>query len=61
MHNKYIKPETSIVTISSSPLMMTTSGETGGAGTGTGSAGDNTPDLSEGRRGQWGDLWYENV
>ena len=38
-------------------LMTTTSGEQGNAGTGEGSAGDETEDLVIGRRGTWGTLW----
>ena len=33
--------------------MTVVSGETGNVGTGEGNAGDETPDLSSGRRGEW--------
>lgn len=43
--------------IESPQLMITTSGETGETGTGSGTVGDTTPDLVRRRRGTWGDLW----
>ena len=37
--------------------MTTISAETGGANVGNKPVGGNTPDLSNGSRGEWGDLW----
>lgn len=53
----YIKPETEILEFASELLMLTASGETDGAGTGDGSADDSDPELSNYRRGVWGNRW----
>ena len=37
--------------------MTTTSAEQGGVNVGNRPVGGNTPDLSAGSRGEWGDLW----
>lgn len=52
----YIAPAIDTVEIEAELLMLTTSGETGEAGTGSGSAGDG-PELANDRRGSWGNLW----
>lgn len=57
MKKNYVKPEFEAVEIEIESLMTTTSGEQGNAGTGEGSAGDETEDLVIGRRGTWGTLW----
>ena len=38
-------------------LMLTASSEQSSVGTGSGTAGNDTPDLSNKRRGTWGNLW----
>ena len=53
----YIAPEMEVVAFESEVLMNITSGETDGAGTGEGSAGDGDPDLTHRRRGTWGNFW----
>ena len=57
MKKRYMAPEATNVELALSPVMTTVSGETGNVGTGDGTAGDNTPDLSAGNRGDWGNLW----
>ena len=54
---KYIVPRVEIVEIVAPQLMLVASGETGGVGSGGGSVGDDTEDLSTTRRGTWGNLW----
>ena len=54
---KYIAPRVEIVEIGAPQLMLVASGETDSTGTGGGSVGDDTEDLSTTRRGTWGDLW----
>lgn len=56
---RYIAPQLEIVTLDTPVLMLTASGETGSAGTGSGSVGDETEDLSTRRRGTWGNLWEQ--
>ena len=56
----YLKPEVEIIEFASESLMLIASGETDGAGTGEGSADDGEPELSNGRRGVWGNRW-ENL
>ena len=56
----YIAPEIETIEFASEVLMNITSGETDGAGTGEGSAGDGDPDLTNYcRRGTWGDFWSQ--
>ena len=57
MKNKYKNPEIVVVELESSPLMTVVSGEQGSAGVGSGSAGNETPDLSTQKRGEWGNVW----
>ena len=60
MSKQYIAPITEVVEIETPQLMLTISGEQDGVGTGSGSAGNGTPDLANDRRGRWGNLWEEN-
>lgn len=46
-----------IVELDAPGLILAASGETGSAGTGGGTVGDDTEDLSTTKRGTWGDLW----
>jgi hypothetical protein len=57
MKQNYIKPEIETIEFAAEVLMNVTSGETDGTGTGEGSAGDNDPDLTNHRRGVWGNRW----
>ena len=58
MKKTYLSPETLDVKLLSEPLMNITSGETGSAGTGEGSAGDDDSEEAAGKhRGSWGNLW----
>ena len=57
MKKIYLTPEVINVTLQTSPVMTTTSGEQDSAGTGSGNAGNGTPDLSAGKREDWGNLW----
>lgn len=57
MKKKYSVPETIDVELASEPLMNAVSGETTGAGTGEGSAGDGDPEVAGKHRGDWGNLW----
>lgn len=57
MKKQYIKPAVEIVEIEQETLMLTASGEQTNAGTGSGTAGDDTPNLSNKHRGTWGNLW----
>lgn len=59
MKKEYLEPTVEVVEFASEILMNTASGETGSAGTGEGSAGNN-PELSVGHRGAWGNLWGED-
>ena len=52
----YIAPAIEAMEVEYESLMATISGETGGAGVGSGTAG-NGPELVNKRRGSWGDLW----
>ena len=54
---KYIAPQMEIVEFDAPQLILAASGETTGAGTGSGSVGDETEDLSTTKRGTWGNLW----
>ena len=53
----YIKPKAELIELASESLMLITSGETDGAGTGDGEADDNDPELTHRRRGTWGNFW----
>ena len=57
MKKNYLNPEFNVISLVSEPVMTVVSGETGNVGTGEGNAGDDTPDLSSGKRGEWGSLW----
>ena len=57
MKKQYVKPRFEIVEIEHEALLLTASGEQGNVGTGGGTAGNETPDLSNGHRGSWGNLW----
>ena len=57
MKKRYIAPITEVLEMETPQLMLTISGEQGGVGTGSGSAGNGTPDLVNNRRGRWGNLW----
>lgn len=57
MKNKYSSPKCIEFTLTSEPLMNVVSGELGNAGAGNGTVGNNTPDLANRRRGEWGNLW----
>lgn len=54
---KYIAPRMKVIELEVQETILVVSGETGSAGTGGGSVGDETEDLSNRRRGEWGDLW----
>ena len=56
MKKYYVKPAIEAIEVQHEALMMTVSGEQSSVGTGNGTAGDDTPGLSNERRG-WGDLW----
>ena len=56
MKKLYIIPTIEIVWLETENLMMTTSGETGGVGTGKGDA-DFGPELTKERRVGWSDWW----
>ena len=51
MKKRYVKPVMEVVEIENEILMMTMSGEQGSTGTGSGTAGNDTPDLSNRHRG----------
>ena len=57
MKKDYVKPTLEAVEVEFESLMTTTSGEQGSTGVGSGSAGDETDDYTNGRRGSWGNLW----
>ena len=57
MKKQYIKPAVEIIEIEQEALMLTASGEQTNASTGSGTAGNDTPDLSNKRRDTWGNLW----
>lgn len=57
MKQQYVKPAIESIEVQHEALMMTVSGEQDNVGTGNGTAGDETPGLSRGRRGSWGNLW----
>ena len=57
MKKGYKKPSAFAVQLETEVIMTTTSAETGSANVGNKPVGGNTPDLSNGYRGEWGDLW----
>lgn len=57
MKREYKKPSALAVQLDTEPIMTTTSAETGDANVGNKPVGGNTPDLSSGSRGEWGNLW----
>lgn len=59
MKKRYVKPDMEVLEIENEILMMAMSSEQSNVGTGNGPAGDETPDLSNKRRGTWGNLWED--
>ena len=57
MRKEYRTPAADLVQLEVESIMTITSAETGGANVGDKPVGGNTPDLSSGRRGEWGNLW----
>ena len=57
MRKEYKSPVVTAVQLDCEPIMTTTSTEQGGANVGNRPVGGNTPDLSGGSRGEWGNLW----
>ena len=57
MKKGYKKPSAFAVQLETEVIMTTTSAEQGSANVGNKPVGGNTPDLSSGRRGEWGNLW----
>ncbi len=57
MKKSYLTPESTEINLISEPIMNIVSGETGSAGTGSGSAGDEDPEVAGKHRGEWGSLW----
>ena len=57
MKKGYKKPSASAVQLETEVIMTTTSVEQGSANVGNKPVGGNTPDLSNGSRGEWGNLW----
>ena len=57
MRKEYKNPVAEPVQLEVEPIMTITSAETGSTGVGNKPVGGNTPDLSSGRRGEWGNLW----
>ena len=57
MKKTYVAPETVNIGLMAEPVMNVTSGEQSTAGTGSGTVGDGTSDLSAGNRDVWGNLW----
>ena len=57
MRKEYKNPVVEPVLLEVEPIMTITSAETGSTGVGNKPVGGNTPDLSSGRRGEWGNLW----
>jgi hypothetical protein len=53
----YIVPRIKVVELKAQQSILAASEDTGSSNVGSGSAGDDTEDLSIGRRGTWGDLW----
>ena len=57
MKNIYITPKTIVIQLVTEPLMNVISGESGNSGIGSGSAGNQDPELSSRHRSEWGNLW----
>lgn len=57
MKKGYKKPSVFAVQLETEVIMTTTSAEQGSANVGNKPVGGNTPDLSGGSRGEWGNLW----
>ena len=57
MKREYKKLSAFAVQLETEVIMTTTSAEQGSANVGNKPVGGNTPDLSGGSRGEWGDLW----
>ncbi len=57
MRKEYKSPVATVVLLETEPIMTATSAEQGSVGVGNKPVGGNTPDLSSGRRGDWGNLW----
>ena len=57
MKKEYKKPSALSVQLETEVIMTTTSAEQGSANVGNKPVGGNTPDLSGGSRGEWGNLW----
>ena len=57
MRKEYRTPVAELLQLEVESIMTTTSAEQGNAGVGNKPAGGNTPDLSSGSRGEWGNLW----
>ena len=57
MRKEYRTPVADLVQLEIESIMTITSAETGSTGVGNKPVGGNTPDLSSGRRGEWGNLW----
>lgn len=58
MKKKYQAPETlEVELLTKASLMNIVVGSTTSAGTGSGSAGDEDPEVAGKHRGEWGNLW----
>lgn len=57
MKKGYKKPSAFAVQLETEVIMTATSAAQGSANVGNKPVGGNTPDLSNGLRGGWGDLW----
>lgn len=58
MKKKYQAPETlEVELLTKASLMNIVVGSTTNAGTGSGSAGDEDPEVAGKHRGEWGNLW----
>lgn len=57
MRKKYVSPNSMEIKLMIEPIMNITSTEQGSAGTGSGSAGDEDPEVAGKHRGNWGNLW----
>lgn len=57
MKKIYKAPLTAEIQLAVSPVMTTISQEQTTAGVGNGTVGNNTPNLSDKNRGEWGNLW----
>lgn len=57
---KYNTPIVLKYKLMSEPIMLVTSGETQSGQVGNGSAGNQSPDLVNESRSEWGNLWGNN-